>query len=108
MFVEKSHNGVTYKESNGNKGWQIVHDGYNIIYLDCDNAKVGTKSEVYFTPNFRSMKQYIETNNLNVDSIVLIDYNKLYDEIVGEADLPNDKPLIDFLNTFNFKENDNN
>lgn len=104
MFVGKSHNGINYKESNGNKGWQIVHDGNKIIYLNCSNSKVATTCSVYFTPNFRSMKQYIQTNDLDVDSIDLKNYDKLYNEIIGQSLLPNDQDLINFLNTFKTTE----
>ena len=104
MFEKKTHNGKEYNQSTRAKGWKIVHKEDKIIYLDCNTSSVGTMNTVYFTPNFRSMMQYIKTNNLDVSSIILNDYDKYYLDVIDGALLPNDEDLIDFLNTFTFNE----
>jgi hypothetical protein len=104
MFEKKTHNGIEYNQSTSLKGWKIVHNDSKIIVLACDTSRIGTMHNVYFTPNFRSMMQYINTNKLDVNSIELDNYDKYYNEIVGEAVLPNDNDLIEFLNTFTFND----
>ena len=102
MFEKKTHNGKEYNESTRAKGWKIVHKADKIIYLDCGTASVGSMDSVYFTPNFRSMMQYIKTNNLDVNSIELNDYDYYFDLVVDGAIMPNDTDLIEFLDTFTF------
>jgi len=104
MFEQKTHNGKQYNESNKAKGWKIVYKDDKILYLDNNTASVGSINSVYFTPNFRSMMQHIKTNGLDVSSIELEDYDKYYNNVVGGAVLPNDNDLIEFLDTFNFRE----
>ena len=104
MFEKKIHNGVEYNQSTRDKGWKIAHKDAKIIFLDCSAASVGTMDKVYFTPNFRSMMQYIKNNKLDVSSIELFDYDKYYNDVIDGALLPNDNDLIEFLDTFNFSE----
>ena len=104
MFEKKTNNGIEFNQSTNAKGWKIVHKDAQIILLECSTVSVGTINDVYFTPNFRSMMQYIKTNNLNVSSIELYDYDKYYNDVIDGALLPNDNDLIEFLDTFNFSE----
>tara|TARA_R110000803_G_scaffold169492_2_gene232519 strand:- start:549 stop:863 length:315 start_codon:yes stop_codon:yes gene_type:complete len=102
MFEKKTHNGKEYNQSTKANGWKIVHKEDKIIHLDCSVASVGSMDSVYFTPNFRSMMQYIKTNNLDVNSIELNDYDYYFDLVVDGAIMPNDTDLIEFLDTFTF------
>ena len=104
MFEQKTHNGKQYNESNNAKGWKIVYKDTDILYLDNNTARVGSINSVYFTPNFRSMMQHIKTKKLDVSSIELEDYDRYYNNVVGDAVLPNDNDLIEFLDTFTFRE----
>lgn len=104
MFNKKTHNGLEYNQSSNDKGWKLVYKDDKIMHLDNSINTVISINSVYFTPNFRSMMQYIKTNNLDVSSIELFDYDRYYNEVVGNALLPNDNDLIEFLNTFTFSE----
>ena len=104
MFEVRNINGKSFNQSNDAKGWKIVHNENKIILLTYGTETIGTPYQCYYTPNFRSMKQYIEANNLDVSSIELFDYDSYYNEVIDGVELPNDQPLIDFLNTFNFSE----
>lgn len=104
MFEKKTHNGKEYNQSTKAKGWKIAHKDSTILYLECNTAQVGSINSVYFTPNFRSMMQYIKTKKLDVNSIKLFDYDKYYNDVIEGALLPNDNDMIDFLNTFTFMD----
>ena len=97
MFEKKIHNGLEYNQSTKDKGWRIIHKNGIIIHLDFNSNTVISINEAYFTPNFRSMMQYIKTNKLDFSSIELNDYDRYYNEVVGKALLPNDNDLIEFI-----------
>lgn len=105
-FENKTHNGVNYKQSDRALEWKLIYKGADIIYMDYSSCVATTCQEVYSYPTFRNIMNHVKNNDLDVSSTVLDDYDRYYNNIVGDAVLPNDNDLIEFLNTFTFEENE--
>jgi hypothetical protein len=102
-FEDKNYNGKDYKQSDNVYQWKIVHLGSKIILLIKDSLTTSTIHECYSSLNFRDIKNYIEENNLDLDSIELENNSDFLDKVLETSTLPNDQDLIDFCDNLNFR-----